>query len=797
MGLAGRLKRLKEHAEARGPVETASEEYRRLGIQREDEFEVVRVVVPALPAVDPEVLNAETPEELAQLSNGCAGLDCETFLIQPGRNTPRLVVTGYQSADGRRAIVTGDVRDPTVHARAFLAFTDAILEGKEAIGGILINQNIPFDFAVIANDAYETDQILGTSDEDGLFEQVMRRIFTLLDRHRVEDTMLRERLIDIAEGTLGKNFDSLTDQGNPRQKKYSLQALAQKYLGVELDKTTWRTGYWNKLNVPIEKYEYGARKYVTDDVSTALHVGSRQLMRAQLHGLPSGARIPNSAEQVKAAWSFQLMSSWGMRTNLSEVQKFETDLDHWSRRLLLTLKKHGLIRSEGRDAGTRDTKKTQALVKAAYKKARLEVPMTKSGENISLAGAVLEDIALIRLRAAAALTASGGADVAAAGTPAQGLEYDEKGRVIEDALMEEPLYAYSQYASMQKLTNTYLPVLYRGVHHPINARYETIVETGRASCYKPNLMNLPRGGSKTVLQRLQARVRQCFVPRPGFVFCSVDYAYQELVTLAQVCLWMMGRSKLAEAINAGIDPHLLMAAEQFLGITYEDALKRKKDKDVSEMRQLAKVANFALPGGVSPRTLVQYAKATYDVFITEDEARVLKEKWFMQWPEMREYFRRIGAMMKGYDDKGQQIGDIEQFVSGRIRGRTRYTAAANSFFQGLAADSSKTALYELQKACYLRDGVMYGARPIAFVHDEIITEVPEHLAHEYAWMQTKIMIDAMKSVCPDVKISAEPALMRSWLKNAEAVYDRGGRLIPWEPDVAYVKDPKLGLLVAA
>jgi len=817
MAIGDRLKRLQAAAESRGPLEPD-------GVDDGEFQKSRRPAIPELPTLDTQVaVFPDTAAERERLFDGCAGLDCETFLIQPGRNVPRLVVTGYQATDGRQAIVTGDANDPSRHAMAFLLFTDRIIEdtlrqtsskllgdpnvragvadvGTDALvhtavagtlsverpktRGLLVNQNIAFDFSVIAEDAHQCDRTLGLVGKQGsFFETVMQRIFELLDLHLVEDTMLREQLIDLAEGTLGKDLGSVTKEGNARRKQYNLKVLVKRYLGTDLDKFTWRTGYYRYLNKPLSVYPSGAVDYLTLDVSGALHTAARQNLRAQLHGLPAGERIPNSAEQSKAAFSFQLMSSWGIRTNLQRVQQLDSDLDRQMRQIIRVLQDEGLVRKEGKDAGTRDMKRTHELVKRCYEEAGLPVPLTKpkngkGGGNISTAGAVLEDIALIRLRGSTA-------DV-----------LDEHGQVDETELMKEPLYAYSQYISIQKLQNTYLPVLYDGTQRPINARYDIIKETGRVSCYQPNLTNLPKGGTKTLLQRLQARVRECFVPREGFVFCSVDYNVAELCALAQVCIWMTGSSKLAEAINNGIDPHLLMAAEQFLHISYVEALERKKEKHVADMRQLAKVANFGAPGGLGAHTFIEYAKATYNMFLTYEEARDLKEKWLRQWPEMRMYFRMISSMMRGYDDKGNTVGDIEQFVSGRIRGRTRYTAACNTMFQALVADSVKEALYQIQKSCYLLGGAMYGARPVVFVHDEVIAELPEDHAHEFAEVQVDIMVRAMQGMCPDVKISASPALMGAWYKNADSVYDGQGRLIPWEPGVKYVKGEH-GLLTPA
>jgi DNA polymerase I-like protein with 3'-5' exonuclease and polymerase domains len=68
-----------------------------------------------------------------------------------------------------------------------------------------------------------------------------------------------------------------------------------------------------------------------------------------------------------------------------------------------------------------------------------------------------------------------------------------------------------------------------------------------------------------------------------------------------------------------------------------------------------------------------------------------------------------------------------------------------------------------------------------FIHDEIIAEVPEDRTHEAGAELARIMCDAMQVVVPDVKITASPAAMRRWYKDATTVYDLNGRLVPWEP----------------
>lgn len=42
------------------------------------------------------------------------------------------------------------------------------------------------------------------------------------------------------------------------------------------------------------------------------------------------------------------------------------------------------------------------------------------------------------------------------------------------------------------------------------------------------------------------------------------------------------------------------------------------------------------------------------------------------------------------------------------------------------------------------------------------------------------MLKAGKMILPDMRMAAEPAMMRRWSKAAEAVYDESGTLICWE-----------------
>lgn len=119
---------------------------------------------------------------------------------------------------------------------------------------------------------------------------------------------------------------------------------------------------------------------------------------------------------------------------------------------------------------------------------------------------------------------------------------------------------------------------------------------------------------------------------------------------------------------------------------------------------------------------------------------------------------------------------------GLVRGGCHFCDGANNAFQGLAARGAKAAFYRVCHEAYTEaSSPVFGVRPVVFVHDEIVAEVPIATAHEAAQRVSEIMVQTMHLFVPDVRVTAEPALMEQWLKGAEPVYDSKNRLIPWVP----------------
>jgi DNA polymerase-1 len=357
----------------------------------------------------------------------------------------------------------------------------------------------------------------------------------------------------------------------------------------------------------------------------------------------------------------------------------------------------------------------------------------------------------------------------------QGAPRTEKGAIrTSEAVLRDcgdpTLRQLAEIMADEKELSAFVPVLEQGASAPIHAFWRVLgAASGRTSCTGPNLQQQPR----------RAGVRECYIPRAGNVFVAADYSIAELRALAQLLLWKYGQSQMADAIRAGHDLHLVTGAE-IIGWTYGQIAEAYAagDKEAKQARQLAKAANFGYPGGLGAETFIAFAHASYGIEISESQARQLKDQWLSAYPEMRLYFADVGALIGARGGRAT----VAHAVSGRVRGACNFTAACNTFFQGLVADGAKRALYLLTRAAYAERYDLH-VRPVAFIHDEIIIECPESQATEAARLLVDCMTKGMSAYTPDIPVVVEAAAMRRWFKDAAPVWD-GDRLIPWEPGQA-------------
>lgn len=588
-----------------------------------------------------------------------------------------------------------------------------------------------------ANTAYDFGVFLAEAPE------LLGKIFNAYEQGRVYDVQIQTALHAVALGRLGADINT----GKSMRGKYSLAACVQQWLGRNDAKENdeYRLRFHELDGVPLEKLPPTAVQYAKDDAINTWLVFEKQRERGLNAGEVLGKGITHGAFQARAAWALHLSSLWGIKKDFERIDEMQSRLEAEWYEVQEQFKAAGILRADGSE----DQGRLRVLVDAAYGD---KAPKTATNRT-QTTREVLEN--------------SG------------------------DALLE----SYAQAGASEKILSTYLPAL-RTKTPRYSARANVLLETGRTS-YEGLIQTMPRKGG----------VRECFVATPGYVLCSVDYAALELATLAQVALWTVGSSEMAAAINAGRDLHSDLAA-QMLSMTYDEFRARLKqgERKVKDFRQAAKAANFGFPGGMGPARFVKAkrsegfslcaASGDYSVpcghymqLYTPKQgasfkvcsnclefAVFLKESWLRKWLELPAYFDWVKR--KGLN------GEVMEHSpgTGYRRGGLYFSNAANHPFQHLASMGAKEALWRITENAFCEPfSPLYGARPALFIHDEIICELPEERASDAAKEQARVMVDSMKLYVPDVKISAEPALMTRWYKEAEPVYTEDGGIAIWKP----------------
>lgn len=544
--------------------------------------------------------------------------------------------------------------------------------------------------------------------------------FYKYERDLIEDTLITEQLIDIAKGLFRWKVDEETDEVS--RKKYGLGDL---FPGM--DKDTYRTGYGPLRDVPVEHWPPGYYDYALGDAVKAVELRDDQHVRF-------GGPVPFRFHAARTAFALHLMGAWGMRTDPALVAWLEPTLDEHFRRLTDELLGTGLVRPKGSEFS-----QNMELTRNAIKASGIPITLTDGG-NVSTSSDVLRMA----------------------------------------ALHEPALLLLLKWKEAKKLKGTYMPVLKQGLEFPIMANWNALVSSGRTSCWGPALQTLPRGNAKDP-HDLARYIREAFVPRPGMVFNSTDYDTLELRTLAQQLYDLVGGTTLLREYerDPDFDPHTRLAS-MMLGISYDEGMRRKnaKDGELGDRRQMSKPGNFGYAGGMGWRKMIEYALKSYNVVLTPTMSQQLRRFYLASIPEMKPYFALNSQITSVPGGRG-----AVQYSSGMFRGGMFYTDCCNGWFQHAAAVGATQALWDVTKACYAQThSPLFGSRPTAFVHDEIITEMPVEAAHEASIEKQRIMVESMQAKStPMIPIRASPALMERWYKGADSVYDSNKRLVPYRP----------------
>jgi DNA polymerase I-like protein with 3'-5' exonuclease and polymerase domains len=613
---------------------------------------------------------------------------------------------------------------------------------------------------------------------------------------RLHDTMILDALIRLARD------DSYP---NPRD----LGTLSKLYLGVVIDKEDpFRLRYSELLDRSWDSVDVGFFRYaIKDAIATrklwdVLRRIAADLIKPFEGDLLSGAvdqfGILTESLQVRGAIALSEIERNGVALDRSLVESTRKKLSEEIESLIEQ------IRSLPETEGLFKYSRSGGLVLTASMK-----PATNQGRLLEILEAISEELLL------------------------EDVPQSEKTKKITSSIKYWGQYSersvfLSLWVRLEEVAKLFQ--FFAGLKSErIHPRYTTLVRTGRTSASGPNIQQLPRTGG----------FREMIVPSRGSLFLGIDYSAIELRTLAAVLERRYGRSRLADVLREGVDPHAFTAS-MFRGVSL-DEFSRLVDR--KKLRQQAKALNFGIPGGLGAKSLVSYAATTYGVDLSLEEATLFRDRLIGEiYPELGEYLKEdsIGTLssnlrtsafrVRSCFDSDGTFGAVRRIVSGKGRssGEAYGEAFVSRIWDSLRTLNQNPKLRDLiaqrQGGDLLfrelffspvvtitgrlrgrvgfsqsrntpfqgiaADGAKIalwnlfrsGFRVVAFIHDEFLIELPVDSDHtEEASRIDRILCESMERLSGSVPISCEYALSERWYKEAEAVFDDRKKLRLWKP----------------
>lgn len=331
--------------------------------------------------------------------------------------------------------------------------------------------------------------------------------------------------------------------------------------------------------------------------------------------------------------------------------------------------------------------------------------------------------------------------------------------------------------------------------------------TGRTASNDPNGQNFPKRGD------LAMEYRKIFIPHEGYSFLEVDLSQAEL----RIAAWMANEKNMIRLYKEGEDIHAATGAA-IAGIDLAKFKKGQKDDRMlldcanewpgsgaylqrlnpgsrsnpkygsvkaymKNLRQQAKAVNFGFLYGMGWKKFMAYAKTTYQVEVTETEAKKMRETFFKLYPglvrwhgEMRE-FVRANAFVRSVHGAKRHLQDIYS-VDEMIRGSTE-RQAINSPVQRFASDLALMGAIRLHRDLRRRGGD--DCFITAFIHDAVIVEVRKGKEKEFAqylkWYMESCPLQAWFNIKPPLPLLADVSCCEKNLGDVDEWHDT----IPKQP----------------
>lgn len=230
--------------------------------------------------------------------------------------------------------------------------------------------------------------------------------------------------------------------------------------------------------------------------------------------------------------------------------------------------------------------------------------------------------------------------------------------------------------------------------------------TGRYASAAPNMQNIPR----------DKKIKNIFIPRPGYVYVHFDYSQIELRVLAIVSKDQM----MMTAFRQDDDIHTATAAI-VAGVDVKElqALIDAGDPIAKDKRRIAKTINFGLLYGMGAY------KLSGMLGLSEDEGQAFIDRYFSKLPGVKRFIDHTHRLVKDQLFVTSMFGRKRRLPYARSRDMKLASRAerqsVNSIIQSTAADMTLYSMITMNK--YLKTAGLH-SRIVMTVHDSIVVECP-------------------------------------------------------------------------
>jgi DNA polymerase I-like protein with 3'-5' exonuclease and polymerase domains len=258
--------------------------------------------------------------------------------------------------------------------------------------------------------------------------------------------------------------------------------------------------------------------------------------------------------------------------------------------------------------------------------------------------------------------------------------------------------------------------------------------TGRFSSRHPNLQNITRG-----------ELRSCFIPSgPHRRLIIADYSQIEL----RVAALLARETIMIDAFKRREDLHTAIAAIN---------LRKDRKAVTKEERSAGKAVNFGFLYGQSAKGFQIYARTSYGLTITQNQAERFRDNFFARYPAIHRWHTECRRKAQSPENNSARTILGRLLLAQKDDPWARFNLHTEYIVSGSCADLIKLSMVKLNSL--LPADVLL----VATVHDELVLDAPADAAEQTSILVKNAMVDAFLEMFGDaVPVQVDAKVCSNW-----------------------------------